>query len=77
MSAQIVATSEREIIYVRPGFYGSWHDARQFRYTDLYKDVEQFLSDDQYIVADKAYPISKRLLVPYRRNQRRTAQPME
>jgi hypothetical protein len=77
IAAQIVATSDREIIYAHTGFYGSWHDSRQFKETGLYKNFEQYLSEDQYIVADKAYPISKRLIVPYRRNQRRAASPME
>jgi hypothetical protein len=76
VSAQNIATSVRQIIYVRLGFYGSWHDARQLRYTDFYTNIEQYFSVDQYIVADKAYPL-KRLLVPYKRNRRRATGRLE
>ncbi|KAJ8312926.1 LOW QUALITY PROTEIN: hypothetical protein KUTeg_010299 [Tegillarca granosa] len=52
------------------GWSGSVHDARVLRYSQFYDDAEQGknVSRGNYIFADAAYPLKRRIMTPYKDN---------
>jgi hypothetical protein len=74
--AQIIVTSEK-IIYLRSGFYGSWHDSRQVQHTDVRSNFPSYLSPNQYIVADEAYAQREWLIGPYKQPRVRNLSDVE
>ncbi len=56
----------RQIIYFQTGWPGSVFDWTAFKKTKLNKNPEKYLSEDQYLLGDSGYVLSKKLLTPYK-----------
>jgi hypothetical protein len=66
INLQVVCDDRRKIIYHQVGYPGSCHDSSCFKKTELYEYPGEFFGSDQYILGDSAYPLSTRLLTPYK-----------
>ncbi|KAI8115356.1 Protein ANTAGONIST OF LIKE HETEROCHROMATIN PROTEIN 1 [Lucilia cuprina] len=70
IKAQVVCDYKRKIRHIVVGHPGSWHDARIYRNSSLFKQKEQYFTSQQWIAGDSAYPLSGLLITPYRSNSR-------
>lgn len=66
LNATIVCDDQRRIIYYQSGWPGSVFDNTCYNKTALVKNPDRFFSDDEYIMGDSAYQLSKRMLCPYK-----------
>ena len=64
---QAISDSHRRFTYIASGFPGSVGDATAFGETAFFNRPNVFFSQpDEYILADKAYRITRRCLTPYK-----------
>lgn len=66
VSAQMVCTHDNRIIYSLIGFPGSSHDSRDYKATMLWNESNDYFSPGEYLIGDKAYPLSRHLITPYK-----------
>lgn len=66
VSAQMVCTHDNRIIYSLIGFPGGSHDSDDYETTMLWKLSNDCFSPGEYLVGDKAYPLSRHLITPYK-----------
>jgi hypothetical protein len=67
LNTQVVCTHAYEIIYYAVGWPGSCHDASIWATTALHRRPDTFLGANQYLLGDSAYPLSTKMLTPYKR----------
>ncbi|XP_028047037.1 putative nuclease HARBI1 [Monomorium pharaonis] len=65
---QGIVNHEQKFLNVFIGYPGSVHDARVFRESPVYNNLDILCEDDGYLLGDSAYPCLQRLIVPYRDN---------
>lgn len=68
IKVQIVCDYNLKIRHVTIGHYGSVHDAKMFAESSIGMVPENFLSQNQFIAADSAYPLSRYIITPFRQN---------
>ncbi|KAA8916102.1 hypothetical protein TRICI_001753 [Trichomonascus ciferrii] len=66
VSAQIVCTHDNRIIYALIGFPGSSYDSYNYQSTMLWNKSNDCFSPGEYLIGDKAYPLSRHLITPYK-----------
>ncbi|KAA8917017.1 hypothetical protein TRICI_000833 [Trichomonascus ciferrii] len=67
VSAQMVCTDDNRIIYAEIGFVGSTpHESRDYKSTVLWNQSNDYFSHGEYLIGDKAYPLSRHLITPYK-----------
>lgn len=64
---QIVCDKDRLIRDFFTGYPGSVHDAKVFNSSLFGQHLDRYLTNGQFILGDSAYPLSKYLIVPYKR----------
>lgn len=69
---QCVVDHRKKFIDVFIGYPGSVHDARVFRESSLFNNLDNICGRDGFLLGDTAYPCIKRLIVPYKDNGRLT-----
>ena len=70
IKVQAVATLDLVFIDVSVGWPGSIHDSRIYKNSALSKALRLQLEDTPYhILADTAYPLGERVLVPFKNNR--------
>jgi len=58
---------ESSVIFLSVGQCGSVHDSRAYKETSLYKKPSQsFQTPNEYILGDKGYALSNRVIIPYK-----------
>ncbi|CAG7823434.1 unnamed protein product, partial [Allacma fusca] len=70
IQVQIICDTNKKIRAVHTGFPGSVHDSRVLRETDVYQRIDEFLGPDEYICADRGYPLLPKIMVPFKSNSR-------
>ena len=65
---QLTVDNNKLIRHFYVGFPGSAHDARVYDHCDLSKRPHLYFSGPEYIIGDAAYPLSTRLITPYRKH---------
>lgn len=69
LQLQVVCQHNLKFTDCYVGQPGSMHDARVFRFSEISTDLQNntlFFLDDSHLIGDTAYPLSDRLLTPYR-----------
>jgi hypothetical protein len=66
VSAQMVCTHDNRIIYSLVGFPGSLYDSRDYKTTMLWNLSNECFSPGEYLIGDKAYPLNRHLITPYK-----------
>ncbi|KAF3930295.1 hypothetical protein ABW20_dc0109962 [Dactylellina cionopaga] len=66
LNVQAVCDWNRRFTFVFAGHCGSVHDNRAYRGTSLFKTPEKYFPAREYILADKGYGISPRIVIPYK-----------
>lgn len=71
INMQAVCTSDKKFISVDIGAPGSMHDARVFRRSDLFQQIEAdqnvMFPGNSHLIGDSAYPLCEYLIVPFKR----------
>ncbi|KAF5359914.1 hypothetical protein D9758_013965 [Tetrapyrgos nigripes] len=70
LNFQIVSLPNLCIIDVGYGYTGSTHDATAWEKTQLKQAIDILLRDGEWIWADSAYPISERVVAPFKRPEK-------
>ena len=65
VNMQAVVDAHGRFIFVAVDMPGSSHDATAFRYSELYRHIEQGVYDGFYFLADAAYRCVGRMLTPF------------
>ncbi|XP_067136333.1 putative nuclease HARBI1 [Centruroides vittatus] len=68
---QAICDHELKFLDVYAGWPGSANDARVFRNSPLFKNMEEkedFIPSDCHILGDCAYPLNNKIMTPYRNN---------
>lgn len=66
INAQIINTSNWQIIDYATGFNGSCHDTHCFDFIRLSKHHEDFLPNGEWCWGDVGYPLQSWLMIPYK-----------
>ncbi|KAK2727594.1 putative nuclease HARBI1 isoform X1 [Artemia franciscana] len=69
LQLQVVCQHNLKFTDCNVGQPGSMHDARVFRHSEICTDLQNstlFFPEDSHLIGDAAYPLSDRLLTPYR-----------
>lgn len=74
VSAQTVINTNGDFVYFVSGFPGAMHDSTTYKACMLDAEHYRFFSQNEFLLGDKAYPLSDHLITPYknrpsRRNQ--------
>ena len=78
-SFQAVATYDLRFLHVFAGWPGRSADGSVLKHSPLSKTLPQlmnnnseYLTDTYHIIGDKAFPLTRHILTPYRKSQRRS-----
>jgi hypothetical protein len=67
INAQGVCDWNRRFIFLSVGQCGSVHNSRAYKETSLYKKSSQFFqTPNEYLLGDKGYALSNRVIIPYK-----------
>lgn len=66
LHATVICDDQRRIIHFTSLFPGAVHDARAFKHTQLWNNPQNFICQDQFILADSAYPLTHWCLTPFK-----------
>lgn len=67
LNLQGICDSERRFSYISTGFPASVGDATVFCETEFFKTPNRYFSQpEEYIIADKAYRVTRRCITPYK-----------
>lgn len=67
ITSMIVCTIDYRIIYASTGRPASTHDTRVWRNSHLFNHIEQYLDEEEYLLADSGYPLSRHVIIPYKK----------
>lgn len=63
---QAICDWERRFIWVSMSHTASAHDSTVFKSSPLYRDIQRFFTQDEYVLADKAYALERHVITPYK-----------
>jgi len=67
LSIQVICDEDRRFTYVSSGYPGSVSDATMFCQSSFFQNPSQFFwRPEEYILADKAYRVTRRWMTPYK-----------
>lgn len=63
---QVVCDLQKRVRHIFTGQYGAVHDSSMYRATQLYNLSSRYLTGDELMCGDSAYPLSRHCITPYK-----------
>lgn len=67
---QVTCDLNKKVRHLVAGQYGSTHDATMYENCSLYANPTAFFDENEYLMGDSAYPLTRTCVTPYKANSR-------